>query len=244
MKGTSSQSKAQSLNMSAQTATQSLENMSVYIPHIFTNFTDKYIASVFENLGIGMVDHVDLVAKMDKHGKHYNAAYIHFKYWYSGPAAEDMYNRIKDETQQARIVHDDPWFWILLENTAKKYEPAARKPCIDIAPGINIAPRIDIAPGINLDDDLEQQAEIDAAIEFFENEAAELEFQNDLFLEDENKSLHEQNAAYRELNRMLEASLAVMTDENEQLDVKNAELENENAELKRQINDLKLGLIV
>ena len=232
MKGTSSQSKAQSLNMSAQTATQSLENMSVYIPHIFTNFTDKYIASVFENLGIGMVDHVDLVAKMDKHGKHYNAAYIHFKYWYSGPAAEDMYNRIKDETQQARIVHDDPWFWILLENTAKKYEPAARKPCIDIA------------PGINLDDDLEQQAEIDAAIEFFENEAAELEFQNDLFLEDENKSLHEQNAAYRELNRMLEASLAVMTDENEQLDVKNAELENENAELKRQINDLKLGLMV
>jgi cell division protein FtsB len=43
---------------------------------------------------------------------------------------------------------------------------------------------------------------------------------------------------------MLEAAMAVMTDENEQLDVKNAELENENAELKRQINDLKLGLMV
>ena len=224
--------------MIAQTATQSLENMSVYIPHVFPNFTTEYIASVFENLGIGVVNHIDLVAKMDKHGKYYNAAYIHFKYWCSGAAAEDMYNRIKDETQQARIVHDDPWFWILLENTAKKYEPAARKPCIDIAP------RLDIAPGINLDDDLEQQAEIDAAIEFFENEAAELDLQNELFLEDENKSLHEQNAAYRELNHMLEASLALMTDENEQLDAKNAELENENERLKREINELKLGLMV
>lgn len=224
--------------MIAQTATQSLENMSVYIPHVFPNFTTEYIASIFEDFGIGIVDHIDLVAKMDKHGKHYNAAYIHFEYWCSGPAAEDMYYRIKDERQEARIVHDDPWFWILLENTAKKYEPAARKPCIDIAP------RLDIAPGINLHDDLEQQAEIDAAIEFFENEAAELDLQNELFLEDENKSLHEQNAAYRELNHMLEASLALMTDENEQLDAKNAELENENERLKREINELKLGLMV
>lgn len=216
--------------MSVQTINQQLENMSVYIPHVFTNFTAEYIAGVFENLGIGMVDHVDLVAKLDKQGKPYNAAYVHFKYWCSGPAAEDMYYRIKDERQEARIVHDDPWYWILLENTAKKYEPAARKPCIniaptlDIAPGLDIAHRLNIAPGINLDDELEQQAEIEAAIEFFENEAAELELQNELFLEDENRLLHEQNAAYRELNRILEAE--------------NAELKEKNADLKEEIIDL------
>ena len=65
--------------MSAQTINQTLENMSVYIPHVFPNFTKEYIASIFEDFGIGVVDHVDLVAKMDKHGKHYNAAYIHFE---------------------------------------------------------------------------------------------------------------------------------------------------------------------
>lgn len=229
--------------MSTQTATQQLENMSVYIPHVFPNFTEEYITSVFEDLRIGVVDHVDLVSKMDKQGKPYNAAYIHFKHWCSGAAAENMYYRIKDENKEARIVHDDPWFWILLENKAKKYDMTARKPRINIEPDLDITseleivPRLDIAPGINLDDDLEQQAEIDAAIEFFENEAAELEFQNDMYLEAENQHLHEQNAAYRELNRMLEAAMGLMTDENEQLDA-------ENAELKRQINDLKLGLMV
>ena len=88
--------------MIAQNATQSLENMSVYIPHVFPNFTEQYIAGVFKNLRIGMVDHIDLVAKMDKHGKHYNAAYIHFEYWCSGSAAEDMYYRIKDERKEER----------------------------------------------------------------------------------------------------------------------------------------------
>jgi len=194
-------------------ATQQLENMSVYIPHVFPNFTKDYIAGVFEKLRIGVVDHVDLVAKMDKHGKNYNAAYIHFKYWFSGAAAENMYYRIKDERQEARIVHDDPWFWILLENKAKKYELAARKPCIDIAP------RLDLEYI-----DLEQQAEIDAVIEFFENEAAELDLQNELFLEHENRLLYEQNVAYRELNRILEAE--------------NAELKEKNAELEEKIIDL------
>ena len=168
--------------MFAEIINQSLENMSVYIPHVFPNFTEEYIASVFENLNIGVVDHVDLVAKLDRQGNPYNAAYIHFKYWCYGPAAENMYYRIKDDTKEARIVHDDPWFWILLENTAKKYEPAARRPRIEIAD-------LD-EPAEDTFSEIEEYDEEEATIQFFKDEAAELELQNELFLENENRCLY------------------------------------------------------
>ena len=176
--------------MIAQTATQSLENMSVYIPHVFPNFTEQYIAGVFKNLRIGMVDHIDLVAKMDKHGKHYNTAYIYFKYWFSGAAAKNMHYRIKDKRKEARIVHDDPWFWILLENKVKKYKPAARKPCIDIAPKI----------------DLKRQVEI------FKNEATEFDVQNKLSLEVKNRLLQKQIAKLTDNLECAQLELAYFQD--------------------------------
>ena len=216
------QAKQSVKTMFAEILNQQLENMSVYIPHVFPNFTSEYITGVFESLRIGVVNHVDLVAKVDRQGKPYNAAYIHFKYWCSGPAAENMYYRIKDTSKEARIVHDDPWFWILLENTAKKYEPAARRPRIEIAdleephdPFFDLEEydeeeeyfedeEVDIEAAIQRE---EEQEEIDAAIQlqeekaemeamnqFFQDEAAELELQNDLFLENENKFLHKRIA--------------------------------------------------
>jgi hypothetical protein len=212
--------------MFAEILNQQLENMSVYIPHVFPNFTSEYIAGVFENLRIGVVDHVDLVGKVDRQGKPYNAAYIHFKYWCSGPAAENMYYRIKDTSKEARIVHDDPWFWILLENTAKKYEPSARRPRIEIAdlePEDHFFDLEDGEEGYFEDEYLdreaeaiqcekeqyeidmaiqleEEEAEQKAVIQFFEDEAAELELQNELFLEDENRCLHKRIAELKAQN--------------------------------------------
>ena len=206
--------------MFAEILNQHLENMSIYIPHVFQNFTSEYIGSVFEKLNIGVINHVDLVAKVDRQGKPYNAAYIHFKYWCSGPAAENMYYRIKDTSKEARIVHDDPWFWILLENTAKKYEPTARRPRIEIA---DLEDRFfveeddeegylqdeepseaQIAEALQCEQEQEEidtvfqleeeEAEMKAIKQFFEDEEAELELQNELFLENENKFLHKRIA--------------------------------------------------
>ena len=125
--------------MSSQYQVQFNAQMSLYIPHVFPNFTAEYIASMIEYMEIGKVDHVDLVAKLDKRGNYYNAAYIHFAYWFAGPIAENFQARVLDPTREARIIHDDPWYWIVLENTAKKYLPGNRKICIDlnqIAPGL------------------------------------------------------------------------------------------------------------
>jgi len=111
--------------------------MSLYIPHVFTNFTAEYISNVFNYSNIGIVDHVDLVAKIDKQDKPYNAVYIHFAYWFDNLFAKNFQAEVIDPKKEARIIHDDPWFWIVLENTAKKHVPGARKECIDLSPSLS-----------------------------------------------------------------------------------------------------------
>ena len=104
--------------------------MSLYIPHVFPNFTSEYIARVFELLEIGYVDHVDMVAKLDKNGRPYNSAYIHFAEWCNTIITKNFQKRVLDPEREALIVHDDPWYWIVLENKGKKHVPGERKICI------------------------------------------------------------------------------------------------------------------
>ena len=121
------------MNYQSEMTSQIDESLSLYIPHVFPNFDKEYVAGVFEDMEFGIVDHVDLVAKMDKNGKPYNAAYIHFSEWFNTTSVANFQERVVDPTREARIVHDDPWFWIVLENKATKYEPGARKPTLDLS---------------------------------------------------------------------------------------------------------------
>ena len=107
-----------------------IKNISLFVPHVFPNFTQKYVAEAFAELGD--VDRVDFVAKQDRDGKPYNAAYIHFKTWYDNYDAIKM--RCKIETAgKAEFYHDDSeYYWIVLPNTAKKHVPGERKPRIDL----------------------------------------------------------------------------------------------------------------
>lgn len=116
-----------------QTNETNQPNISLYIPHVFSNFTSEYIANIFESMDIGKVNHVDLVAKIDKHGKAYNSAYIHFEYWFSGTVAQNFQERVVDPNKEARIIYDDPWYWIVMENTAKKHTPGERKMRINLS---------------------------------------------------------------------------------------------------------------
>ena len=115
------------LKMSAQ-----FSNISLYIPHVFPNYTKEDVQQVFENQKIGKVSHVDFVSKMGKDGKSYNAAYIHFEFWCDTIANRNLQARICDPTKEARIVYDEPWHWIVLENKARKYATGERKPRINL----------------------------------------------------------------------------------------------------------------
>ena len=110
-----------------------IENMSLYIPHVFPNFTKEDVAKAFEDNCIGKVKNIDFVAKMTyKEGvsKLYNAAYIHFEEWYDNIVARNFHSRVRDPIKEARLMYEDPWYWVVLENKARKYLPGERKPCI------------------------------------------------------------------------------------------------------------------
>ena len=70
---------------------------------------------------------VDFVSKKSHDGRPYNAAYIHFHAWHNNHATVNLQARVLDPAQEARIVYDDPWYWIVLENKAKKHTSGSRK---------------------------------------------------------------------------------------------------------------------
>lgn len=92
--------------------------MSIYIPYVFMNISADLIKKTFEDLKYGKVKHIDLVDKMDKKGKIYQSAYIHFDYWFDNIACKNFQDRITNPDKEARIVYKEPWFWICLENTS------------------------------------------------------------------------------------------------------------------------------
>jgi len=113
-----------------------IENVSLFIPHVFANFDKDYVARAFTDFGV--VDHVDFVSKQDRDGKPYNAAYVHFAYWYDTRENYDFQVSLFDSSREARVYHDGPWYWIVLENKGKKHISGDRKPRIDLGNATSI----------------------------------------------------------------------------------------------------------
>ena len=131
-------------------------NLSLYIPHVFPNFDKNYVSSHFDDFG--KVERVDFVAKMGQDGKPYNAAYIHFEFWYTGVISEDFANEVL--SGKAHLYYDRPWYWIVLQNKGKKIEGGVRRPRIDLTESEAIIPDYE-----EMDADMD---EIDAAMEEME----------------------------------------------------------------------------
>lgn len=102
-------------------------NMSIYIPRVFANISKERIAYVFECLRLGKVGRIDFVTKMDRNNDLYNAVYVHFEYWYSNDAARNFQERLMNPEKETRVVYDDPWYWIVLENKGTKHISGDRK---------------------------------------------------------------------------------------------------------------------
>jgi hypothetical protein len=94
-------------------------NISLYIPHVFANITKNRIVETFEKLRIGSINRIDFVNKKSKNSN-FNSVYIHFSQWYDNVASRNFQERVLDPNMEARIVYDEPWFWIVLENKGQK----------------------------------------------------------------------------------------------------------------------------
>ena len=106
--------------------------MRLFIPHVYANFTSAAVFDIIQDMGIGEVKNVDFVSKIGSDGKPYNAVYIHFYQWYDNIVARNFQERVLNPSKEARIMYDDPWYWLVLENKGKKHVPGARKPRIDL----------------------------------------------------------------------------------------------------------------
>ena len=128
----------------------SINNISLFVPHVYSNFTSAMVTEVFNGLHIGEVKSVDLVPKMGSDSKRYNAAYIHFTSWYDTKIAHDFQKRLLDPKQEVKVMYDHPWYWIVLENKGKKHVSGERKQTINIdsfsTPEKPIIPRLNITP--------------------------------------------------------------------------------------------------
>ena len=114
----------------------SIPNISLYIPHIFSNYNKKDIEEIFENLKIGKINNIDFISKIGKDNKEYNSAYIHFEFWYNNQITQNLQERVLNPNKEARLIYEDPWYWIILENKGKKIPAGSRKTCIDLG-GLN-----------------------------------------------------------------------------------------------------------
>ena len=112
--------------------TASIQNISLYIPHIYSNYSKKDVGDIFENLKIGKINYIDFISKMGKDGKEYNSAYIHFDYWYNNKVTSSFQERVLNPEKEARLVYEDPWYWIVLENKTIKVNPGQRKTRINL----------------------------------------------------------------------------------------------------------------
>jgi len=110
-----------------------MENISLYIPRVFANISRETIIEVFLNQEIGSVKSVDLIPKMDSHGQYYNCAFVHFDYWFDNIVTRNLQTKIRNIGEQAKVMYDDPWYWIVFENKTEKRAPNKPKLRIDLS---------------------------------------------------------------------------------------------------------------
>jgi hypothetical protein len=217
------------------------ENISLYIPRVFLNITQEKIKEAFEKNGIGKVKRVDLISKVPE----YNIAYVHFEYWNDTITARNFQSYSK-EPKGAKLVYNDPWHWIVLENKATRYEPGARKVRINLGEPImnfKIASALSVDPidelMFNLRKEEQEKEQQEKEKEQQEKEKEQQKEDQELLemlremgeideeLQNEDVSLVE--ARYVE---MLEASNATMFNQVNML-------QQENYQLNKKINDLQ-----
>lgn len=140
------------MHITNKTPFKMIANMSIYIPHVFSNIDLERITDTFYKLDIGKVTNVDFVAKCGKNGYYYSA-YVHFEYWFDNDHSHNLQAKIKSGAE-ARVVYDDPWYWIVLENHGQKSVSGQRKLRIDVS-GLGLMPAEETPVFDDLEADLE-----------------------------------------------------------------------------------------
>jgi hypothetical protein len=118
----------------------SVNNISLYIPRVFADISKEQIMHTFDLLDIGWVNHIDFIPKITPKGENYNSAYVHFDCWYCNISNQNIQNRLKNSLE-CRVVYDDPWYWIVLENKGNKKDYSVPRTRINLD-GLKELPKV------------------------------------------------------------------------------------------------------
>ena len=88
---------------------------SLCIPRVFPNITKERVAFVIQNVGLGEIDHIDMVPRIAENGDKFQRVFIHFKEWSKSSTAQRARERVLSG-KEIKIVYDEPWFWKLSAN--------------------------------------------------------------------------------------------------------------------------------
>ena len=95
------------------------QQLSLYIPRVFGTVTEEFINIYFAEKNIGKVKKIDFI-KMEKDGKKFNSVYIHFEEWFENENVLAFQKEIYGPNKQIKLLYNNPWYWIVLENVSKK----------------------------------------------------------------------------------------------------------------------------
>jgi len=110
-----------------------MSNYSIYIPHVFNNISNQKIVNAFEQYDIGKISSIDVKHKTGADGICYKVVFIHFSYWNEdNSSAINLRERIENPEKEARLIYDDPWYWILLPNTSVRTQENTYEPKLSI----------------------------------------------------------------------------------------------------------------
>jgi len=110
------------------------------IPRVYPNISESRIRRIFDDLNMGMIDHIDMVSKQSEKGEKFNRVFIHFNKWNNTENACIARERLLNG-KEIKIIYDEPWFWKIsayrepekrpeMHPKFKRPEAKHKKPCI------------------------------------------------------------------------------------------------------------------
>tara|TARA_Y100000994_G_C15649463_1_gene424739 strand:+ start:102 stop:944 length:843 start_codon:yes stop_codon:yes gene_type:complete len=91
--------------------------LSLFIPRVVPEWaSQEMITTKFNALDIGTIERVDFLEKVGSNGVKYYQAFLHFEMWEDNAVTRNIQEKIVNPEQTAKLVYDEPWYWILLKN--------------------------------------------------------------------------------------------------------------------------------
>jgi hypothetical protein len=88
------------------------QDLILYIPYISKEIGTDYISKLFNRLSIADVQYIHF----ENIDMLHNSATIYMNSWYHTQCVENLQEKINNSTTEARVIYDDPAYWVLYNN--------------------------------------------------------------------------------------------------------------------------------